>query len=174
VDATEFGESTFDNALPATHIAVAEHRNVGNFTPIMPTLLSRHASRVASDKEFSWWSQDVAEFRADREKKTISLNEADRRAERDADEAKKKARAAERKALGLADARNDDDDGLQADERNVSQQVAAEEARKKRNDPLLRETAAILADAISLLNGDPRLAAQVMPATHRANVWSSD
>jgi carboxyl-terminal processing protease len=174
VDATEFGESTFDNALPATHIAVANHANLGNFAPILPRLISDHASRVASDKEFSWWSQDVAEFRADREKKVISLNEGERRAERDADEAKKKARAAERKALGLADARSDDDDGLQADERNVSQQVAAEEARKKRNDPLLRETAAILADAITLLSGDPRLAAQVMPAPRSASVWSSD
>jgi carboxyl-terminal processing protease len=174
VDATEFGESTFDNALPATHIAVANHANLGNFAPILPRLISDHASRVASDKEFSWWSQDVAEFRADREKKVISLNEAERRAERDADEAKKKARAAERKALGLADARSDDDDGLQADERNVSQQVAAEEARKKRQDPLLRETAAILADAITLLSGDPRLAAQVMPAPRSASVWSSD
>jgi len=174
VDATEFGESTFDNALPATHIAVADHTNLGNFAPILPQLISDHAARVTGDKEFSWWSQDVAEFRADREKKTISLNEGERRAERDADEAKKKARAAERKALGLADARNDDDDGLQADERNVSQQVAAEEARKKRPDPLLRETAAILADAITMLTGNPRLAAQVMPATHSASVWSSD
>jgi carboxyl-terminal processing protease len=174
VDATEFGESTFDNALPATHIAVADHTNLGNFAPLLPQLISDHAARVAGDKEFSWWSQDVAEFRADRDRKVISLNEGDRRAERDADEAKKKARAAERKALGLADARSDDDDGLQADERNVSQQVAAEEARKKRPDPLLRETAAILADAITMLTGNPRLAAQVMPTTHSASIWSSD
>jgi carboxyl-terminal processing protease len=171
VDATEFGESTYDNALPATHIAVAPHASLGNFAPILPTLISKHNARVASDKEFSWWSQDVAEFRDEREKKTISLNEGDRRAERDADEAKKKERAVERKAMGLADARSDDDDGLQADERNVSQQVAAEEARKKRVDPLVRETAAILSDAITMLAADPRLAAQVLPVTGRATVW---
>ncbi len=171
VDATEFGESTYDNALPATHIEVANHQNVGNFTPLLPTLIRQHDARVATDKEFGWWSQDVAEFRAQREKKTISLNEADRRAERDADEAKKKARAAERKALGLADARNDDDDGLQADERNVGQQVAAEEERKKHADPLVRETAAILSDAISLLSADPRMAALVLPVSHQPTVW---
>ena len=171
VDATEFGESTFDNALPATHIEPANHENVGNFAPILPTLISHHNARVATDKEFGWWSQDVAEFRAQREKKTISLNEADRRAERDADEAKKKARAAERKTLGLADARSDDDDGLQADERNVGQQVAAEEERKKHTDPLVRETGAILSDAITLLSADPRMAAQVLPVSHQATVW---
>ena len=171
VDATEFGESTFDNALPATHIEAANHENVGNFAPILPILIRQHDARVATDKEFGWWAQDVAEYRAQRAKKTISLNEADRRAERDADEAKKKARAAERKALGLADARSDDDDGLQADERNVGQQVAAEEERKKHTDPLVRETGAILSDAITLLSADPRMAAQVLPASHQATVW---
>jgi carboxyl-terminal processing protease len=172
VDATEFGESMFDNALPASKIAMAPHSNLGNFSPILPTLLADHNVRVAKDKEFTWWSQDVAQFRAERDKKVISLNEADRRVERDKAEAKRKAREAERKALGLLVAKSDDDDGLQADERNVSQQVAAEAAAKNRPDPLLRETAAILADAISLLSGNAKLAAQVMPVTHQATVWS--
>jgi carboxyl-terminal processing protease len=172
VDATEFGESTFDNALPATHIAEAPHSNLGNFAPILPTLTARHNARVAKDKEFSWWSQDVAEFRAERAKKLISLNEADRRAERDRDEAKRKQRAAERKSLGLDEVTADDDDGLQASERNVAKQVAAEEAAKKRPDPLVRETAAILADAITMLSGNAKLAAQVLPASREAGVWS--
>ena len=172
VDATEFGESTYDNALPATKIAVAPHSNLGNFAPIMPTLLADHNQRVAKDREFMWWSQDVAQFRAERDKKVISLNEADRRIERDRDEAKRKQREAERKALGLMVAKADDDDGLQADERNVAQQVAAEAAAKTRPDPLLRETAAILADAINLLTGNSKLANQVMPVTHQATVWS--
>jgi carboxyl-terminal processing protease len=172
VDATEFGESTFDNALPATHIAMAPHSNLGNFAPLVPTLVTRHNSRVAKDKEFAWWSQDVAQFRAERAKKTISLNETERRAERDRDEAKRKQRAAERKALGLDVVDADDDDGLQANERNVAKQIAAEEAAKKRPDPLLRETAAILADAITLLSANSKLAAQVLPGTSTARVWS--
>jgi carboxyl-terminal processing protease len=173
VDATEFGESTFDNALPATRIQTAPHSNLGNFAPILPRLIAQHDKRVATDREFSWWSQDVAEFRAEREKKVISLNEADRRVERDRDLAKRKARTAERKALGLQlpDSR-DDDDGLQADERNVAEQVAAEAAAKNRPDPLLRESAAILADAIAALSGDAKLAALVMPVTNQATVWS--
>jgi len=172
VDATEFGESTYDNALPATRIAIAPHSNLGNFAPIMPALLAKHNARVAKDREFSWWSQDVAQFRTERDKKVISLNENERRIERDRDEAKRKQREAERKASGLATAKANDDDGLQADERNVAQQVAAEAAAKSRPDPLLRETAAILADAIGLLTGSAKLTAQVMPLTHQATVWS--
>jgi carboxyl-terminal processing protease len=171
VDATEFGESTFDNALPATRIAVAPHSNLGNFAPLVPTLVQRHDARVKTDKEFSWWAQDVAQFRAERDKKLISLNEADRRAERDRDEAKRKQRQAERKAMGIEVDSPDDDDGLQANERNVAKQVAAEEAAKKRPDPLLRETAAILSDAITLLSGNAKLAAQVLPAS-RGRAWS--
>jgi len=172
VDATEFGESTFDNALPATKIAMAPHSNLGNFAPMVPTLVSHHDARVKGDKEFGWWSQDVAQFRAERDKKLISLNEADRRAERDRDEAKRKQRAADRKAMGLDLAAPDDDDGLQANERNVAKQVAAEEAAKKRPDPLLRETAAILADAITMLSGNSKLAAQVLPVSRTPRIWS--
>ena len=173
VDASEFGESTFDNALPATRIQTAPHSNLGNFKPIVPRLLSQHNTRVAADREFSWWAQDVAQFKAERERKVISLNEADRRIERDRDLAKRKQRSAERKALGLVlPGGPEDDDGLQADERNVAQQVAAEAAAKNRPDPLLRETAALLADAISALSADAKLAALVMPVTNQATVWS--
>ena len=172
VDASEFGESMFDNALPATKIAMAPHSNLGNFGPILPVLMADHNARVAKDREFTWWSQDVAQFRAERARKLISLNEADRRVERQRDEAKRKQRQAERKAMGLTVASGDDDDGLQVNERNVAQQVAAEAAAKARPDPLLRETAAILADAITKLSGNAKLAAQVLPISHQARIWS--
>ncbi len=172
VDATEFGESMFDNALPATKIAMAPHSNLGNFAPIMPSLIAGHKARVAKDREFTWWSQDVAQFRAERDRKVISLNESERKIERQREETKRKQRQDERKALGLNVAKADDDDGLQASERNVAQQVAAEAAAKTRPDPLLRETAAILADAITKLSGNAKLAAEVRPISHQARVWS--
>ncbi|MFT3807286.1 MAG: carboxy terminal-processing peptidase [Arenimonas sp.] len=175
VDASEFGESTYDNALPASKIAAANHVNLGNFGPMLPRLGAQHDARVAKDQEYQWLVEDVARFRTEREKKTISLNEADRRAERDRNEARRKQRDTQRKAMGLATvAGNDDrDDGLQANERSVSKQVAQEEAAKSRPDPLLRESAYVLSDAIGLLSGNPQLAAQVMPVTKRALVWSN-
>ena len=173
LDASDYGESSYDNALPATRIAQAPHMNVGNFTALGPQLRARHKARVAKDAEFGWWAQDVATFRADREKKTLSLNEGVRRAERDRMEAQRKQREAERKAAGLAgDALAQADDGLTASERSVASQAADEEAAKNRPDPLLRESAAILADALDLLSGDRALTAQVLPVTRQPTIWA--
>ena len=173
VDASEFGESTYDNALPFTRIEAAKYATVGNFKPIIGKLFADHQARIAKDREFQWWSEDVAEFRTERDKKTLSLNEAERSAERDRLEAKRKARDAERKALGLADAGPENkDDGLQANERDVKVQVAEEEAAKKRPDPLMRESAAILADTITILKASPVLTTQVL-VTKNDKVWAN-
>ena len=174
VDASEFGESTYDNALPWTRIAAAPHVQYGNFIPLLGQLDARHDARVGKDVEFQWWAEDVRRFREEQAKKSISLNEAERRAERDKFDARRKQRAQMRAELGieqdpLLDARSDD--GLQADERNVVESVAREEAAKKASDPLLRESAAILADAIGLLGQDAKLAAQVLPESRSAGHW---
>ena len=171
VDASEFGESTYPNALPWTRIAAAAHVRYGNFTQLLPQLDALHAARAAKDVEYQWWVEDVRKYREETAKKSISLNEAERRAERDKFDAQSKQRAELRKQLGI----NQDpllaartDDGLTADERNVADSVAREEASKKQTDPLLRESAAILGDTIGLLGKDAKLAAQVLPATHNA------
>ena len=166
VDASEYGESTFDNAQPWTRISPVPHARYGNIAPLVPRLQSMHANRVANDKEFQWWKEDVAEFRAERAKKWVTLNEAERRAERDRDDAKRKQRQAERKALGLAlDPLAEElyDDGLAANERDIAKDAEREKLAEKRPDPLLRESAAILADAIRLLHADRQLSAQVLP-----------
>lgn len=175
VDASEYGESTYDNALPWTKIAAVPHVRYGNFAPLLPKLAALHDSRVAGDKEFQWWSQDVTEFREERAKKSITLNEAERRAERDRDDSKRKQRQAERKSMGLdLDPLADDsgDDGLQSSERNLAQEVAREKAAEKRPDPLLRESASILADAVRLLNDDRQLSAQVLPTANKPGHWA--
>lgn len=175
VDASQFGESTYDNALPWTRIAAVPHLRYGNFTPLLPALEARHQARVANDVEFQWWMQDVRKFREDSAKKSVSLNEAERRAERDAFDAQRKQRAELRKQLGLArdpllDER--DDDGLRADERDVAKDAAREQAAKNAPDPLLHESAAILADAIGLLGADAKLAAQVLPESRTSGHWT--
>jgi carboxyl-terminal processing protease len=175
VDASDFGESTYDNALPWTRIAAAPHVRYGNFQPMLAQLDALHEARIAHNKEFQWWEQDVAEYRTENAKKYVSLNEAERRAERDKQEARTRERQAQRKALGLnvdplaVDAT---DDGLQANERDVVADVRREKAAEDRPDPLLRESAAILADATTLLAHDQQLTAQVLPQTHTALHWA--
>jgi carboxyl-terminal processing protease len=174
VDASEYGESKFDNALPWTRIAVAPHVQYGNFVSLLGKLDARHDARVAKDIEFQWFAEDVATFREQQAKKSVSLNEATRRTERDEFDAKRKARADKRVALGIAldpllQPRSDD--GLQESERNVVQDAARDKAAKTITDPLLRESAAILGDAIGLLGADAKLSAQVLPESHSAGHW---
>ena len=175
VDASEYGESTYDNALPWTRIAAVPHLQYGNFAPLLPRLQALHAARSAKDKEFQWWSEDVAQFRAEAAKKYVSLNEAERRAERDRQETQRKQRQAERKALGLAlDPLAEDlaDDGLGASERDIVKDAQREKLADKRPDPLLRESAAILSDAIEILGQDRKLSAQVLPDSPGPGRWA--
>jgi carboxyl-terminal processing protease len=169
LDAQEYGESALDNALPWSEIAPSRYETYGNLAPLTPLLLGKHQARVADDREFQYWVEDVAEYRTQRARKSISLNKAERVAERERNEQRRQQREAERKAAGeaadnLAAAQAALDDGLQADERRVVDQVAAEEASKEDGpDTLLREAAHVLADAIWLLGTDRALAARVFP-----------
>lgn len=165
LDAQDYGESVYDNALPWAQIDPADYDPVADLGSLVPSLLARHEGRIADDQEFRFWQEDIADYRRQRERKSVSLLESARRAERDQQEARRKERQALRVQLGLIDdeaaaraARGDD--GLQADERSVIEQAAAEERakRERRPDALLSETARILADAIELGHDDLRMA----------------
>ncbi|HWS40040.1 MAG TPA: carboxy terminal-processing peptidase [Arenimonas sp.] len=173
VDASEYGESTYDNAIPYTEISVADYQALGSFKAINAQLDAQHKVRIKQDKEFSWWMQDVAYYKSERDKKSISLNEQERLAERNALKAQRAAREQERKALGLASLGDDNnDDGLQAGERNIAEQVADEKKAKERPDPLMNEAAYILADAIELLESDKPLLTKVFPNASSSEIWT--
>jgi carboxyl-terminal processing protease len=168
LDAEDYGESAYDNALPWTEIAPLSYPRLAEFQPLVPLLAARHEERAGNDPEFRWWAEDIAEYRAQRKRTEVSLNLATRRAERDRDEARRKSREAERKAvLGEAAAASDAllarDDGLQADERDIRAQLAREQAQDERPDALARAAAHVLVDAIDLLRRDHALAARVYP-----------
>ena len=55
------------------------------------------------------------------------------------------------------------DDGLQADERSLQTDLAAEKARKKEKDVVLNEASHILADEVDLIHSDTKLAQVVLP-----------
>ena len=177
VDATEYGESTYDNALPWTKIAEVPHARYGDFGPLLGRLDERHHERAAQDIEFSWWKEDVERFREESEKKWISLNEAERRAEREASEARREERQRIREELGLASDPLAElalsDDGLTANERDIATDTAREKAAEDRPDPLQKEAAAILADALNLLETDGQLSSLVLPPTASATHWTN-
>ncbi|MBV8633386.1 MAG: carboxy terminal-processing peptidase, partial [Burkholderiaceae bacterium] len=172
-DTEDFGEASFDNALPWTQIKPADYKAEGDLSELIPVLQARHAARVKGDRDFQNLEEDVAQAQALRKKNLLSLNEAERRKEREADEAKAKARekaaetgktAAEKQA---AVEKNNAmrDDGLQANERNLQAELAAEKAAKDAKDVLLIEAAHIMGDEVDLLKSDTRLASRMAPGT---------
>jgi carboxyl-terminal processing protease len=188
-EAKEFGESSYQNALPWSSITPAKYEAVADLKPILPMLATRHEARAAKSKEWQYYAEDQAEVKRLRAEKTVSLNEAERRKERDDQEARKKARDAERAAIEKSEpsdvtiasatttavsegttAEDADkpvaqnaDDGLQADERSIKSQVEREKQAKQRKDVALEEAAHILADEIGLIRADTKLAQQVLP-----------
>jgi hypothetical protein len=141
----------------------------------VPALLPLHEARRRTDQDFKDIEEDITEIKVARAKKTLSLNERARKQELDAQEARRKAREArDAKATeggtkgGLA--ANDPkpaapislgDDGLQANERDLSKLIAAEKARKDAKDPFLKEAVRILGDELRLANSDATLAARI-------------
>ena len=176
-DAENSGESSFDNALPWVQIKAADYAPAGDLRGLLPLLLARHEARVKKDSDFQYLQDDIAEFKLQRQKNLISLNETVRRKERDAQEERLKLRESRRdagrdslenaidKAAAPATGGARQDDGLQADERNLANELAAEKARKNANDVLLNEAVHILGDEVGILKTNASLAAQVRPGS---------
>ncbi|QNA88864.1 carboxy terminal-processing peptidase [Massilia sp. Dwa41.01b] len=193
-DPEAFGESSFDNALPWVSIKPANYMPAGDLKELVGPLQKRHEARISKDKEFQDLREDIAEVLKLRKENAISLNEAVRRKERDAQDARARMREA-RLAAGKGEntdepaaapggkearskvpvptkpvkavvaSRNTPqrDDGLQADERALSAELAAEKAAKDAKDVLLQEAAHILADEVGMLKTDTRMASRTMP-----------
>jgi carboxyl-terminal processing protease len=152
-DPKTLGESSYDNALPWTEIKPAKYTVFGNISALVPQLQSRHDARVKDDRDFQQFVEDAAEVKSEREKTVISLNEAERRKEQAAMAARLKARAELDDGLVRGE-----DDGLQANERSLTADLALENARKNAKDVLRTEAASIVADELALQQGAPKAA----------------
>ncbi|MGB7192739.1 tail-specific protease [Collimonas pratensis] len=166
-DTENFGESSYDNALPWSEVKAADYAKLGDIKDLVPQLKIRHDARVEKDKDYQRFVEDVTEVNTLRKKRSISLNEADRRAEMTQQEARLQARAkdtasdaAKGKDADVVADTDTKDDGLQANERSLSAELAAEKKAKSAKDVLLNEAAHILSDESDLQKNNPKLAAQ--------------
>ena len=158
-DDTQFGESSYDNALPWTRILAADYTPVGNITTQLPRLLAWHESRVQGDREYQSLLGDLAKAQELRRNNVISLNEAARRKERAAMEKRLTA------MLGTAGTGAGGvlaDDGLQFNERKLSKELAVEKTKDAVNDVLLNEAVSILSDSAALKEGKSQMAASAL------------
>ena len=167
-DTESFGESSFDNALPWSQIKAADFVPAGDLKALVPLLAASHDTRISKDKDFQYLMEDITEFNIQRKNNRVSLNELERRKERETQEARLAAREKDSTSNDTTTKLKSaaiQDDGLQSNERNLDSDLAMEKIRKNSKDILLTESAHILSDELNLLRSNAKLAASVLPNT---------
>lgn len=97
LETIETGEKFEDNALPWDSIKPADYTKMGDFTSLLPVLKTGYDQRIAKDPEFQYIQQDVARFKALKDKRDrVSLNLVQRQKENNDDESIRLQRINER------------------------------------------------------------------------------
>ncbi|WP_299659758.1 carboxy terminal-processing peptidase [uncultured Psychromonas sp.] len=110
IDPQDTGESLEKNALPWDNIRSAKYRKVADLDKKIKKLTETHQLRIKKEVEFSYLADDIAEYRADKDKTSISLVEKVRVNEREVKEAEGLQRTNERlKRAGLKEVTSLDD-----------------------------------------------------------------
>lgn len=151
-DVDEIGESAYDNALPWDKIHAVPHAEYFPLDAFVPTLTALHKTRAAKDPDFQYLIEEVKMVQANKDRKTVSLNEAARVKEKEELEVKAMQLDNQRRvAKGLKPYKT-------VEEYNAVQEKEEEEAAQEpdkidvASDPLLNESGNILADFIRMLN----------------------
>jgi carboxyl-terminal processing protease len=84
----KYGEDTEPSAMPFDIIAKCDYTKFGDFTSVIPQLRKMHAQRMATSDSYKYLLQDIADFKKHEEDKTVTLNEAQLKKQRDEDEQK--------------------------------------------------------------------------------------
>ncbi|MDG1750646.1 MAG: carboxy terminal-processing peptidase [Thalassotalea sp.] len=135
IDPKDWGESKEENALPWDQVPKASYAQLNNIATDVEYLTSLHHERIKNNTEFNYLLDDIKEYKAEKDNKTISLNLAERKAKTDVRKAKQLVRVNERLTLmGKEPVTSLDDLPDELDE----------------IDPFLVETAKITFDMVSL------------------------
>lgn len=147
----DLGEASYDNAMPWTAIQAATYKPVGNLTKMIKKLQARHSERIKTSGSWQLMADETAYALNLSQRKSYSLNLSKREAEREKMNATYKDFEKRRKDLGEKDlATFKLDDGLAAGEGNLKQELEDEKKRKENLDVIVRESANIVADMVSL------------------------
>ncbi|WP_429437626.1 carboxy terminal-processing peptidase [Pseudomonas sp. BS3782 TE3695] len=144
IDTKEIGESALPEAMPWDTIRAAIKPALDPFKPYITQLKSEHDMRTAKDAEFVYIRDKLALAQKLMSEKTVSLNEAERRAQHADIEAKQLAMEnLRRKAKGeepLKELKKEDEDAL----------AGEPDKTKPEDDAYLSETGRILLDYLKL------------------------
>lgn len=98
----KYGEDTEPSAMPFDVIEKSDFTKAGDFTAVLPQLKKMHEQRMATSDSYKYMLEDIADFKKHNTEGSVTLNEADLKKERDADEQKALERNNLRRvALGL-------------------------------------------------------------------------
>ena len=98
----KYGEDTEPSAMPFDVIAKSDYTKFGDLNPVIPQLKKLHDQRMNSSDSYKYLLQDVADFKKHDDEKSVTLNEAQLKKQRDDDEQKSFERDNLRRvALGL-------------------------------------------------------------------------
>ena len=170
-DTPEISEAGMKNPLEWDTVASALFAHFDLVKPYVATLRVDSEARVAADRDFAWLREDLALTKANGGKKSVSLNEAERRREQADAAARTRARMAEQLAHPESvlseyeiTVKNASVPGLPAplDPKKVKATLADSKDENGDAEPLvstediqLRETQHILTDYLQLLNQTP-------------------
>jgi len=157
-DAESYGEARFANALPWSRIKAAAYSPAGDLKALLRPLALRHQVRVKQSKDFQNLQENLAELKSLNAKNVISLNEAERRHDRDALEARLKLREARAAPTEAS---------VQSAERSTAQSAEIADGKGKAKDILLSEAVHILSDEVGLLAPSVALEAGASSASRR-------
>ena len=161
-DIPEISEAGMENPMTWDEVPPARYPHFDLANPYVSKLAAESRARIASTQDFKWWHEDLTLVEKNRATKSVSLNEAERRRERDEAKARTKTHDAERLArketepsLYEITVKNAESPGLPAAllpktrkaDSTEDEAAAAEPGR----DLLLRETEHILTDYLQLL-----------------------
>ncbi|WP_233843695.1 carboxy terminal-processing peptidase [Dyella sp. 2HG41-7] len=166
-DDKDYGESTYDNALPWTQIAPADYKPVADMKAYLPQLQQMHDARVAKSPAWQLMLDELTQYKKLADRTSISLNFAQRETERkqlDGMQADFRARHKTIDGNTSPDEQESQlDDGLNPNERSLKSELQEQADAKKASDPQLQETAHVLFDAVGLIDANPKIAAAVLP-----------
>jgi carboxyl-terminal processing protease len=84
----KYGEDTDPSALPFDVIPKSDYTKVGDFTGVLPELIRLDEQRRNTSPSFKVLSEYIAEYKKSEAEKTVNLNEAQLKQQRDDDEKK--------------------------------------------------------------------------------------
>ncbi len=98
----KYGEDTEPSAMPFDVIAKSDYTKFGDLSQPIIQLRKMHDQRMTASKSYQYLLDDVAEFKKHEEEKSVTLNEAELKKQRDSDEQKTFDRDNDKRvALGL-------------------------------------------------------------------------